>query len=949
MNLGPSRTASILLTCAACIALIAGPARGQDLEQPSGEGALRTLAKQANKVPARAASIAQRRKLAKAASAAKRAWPKRACAAVGQLERLRQVLEQVTVRRGAQTSRATQKLSALGPASLTASRALLASRRTRRCGGGVKPSALEDTQFSVLGSDADGMRLRVKLPALRFVEEVGGGQTWTRLELPDTDTPTPPGSPGIPMAANVFALPDGATPTVDVTKRSSYTVGSVDVFPAQPEPVDRSVIPPLPDFHAPPYSSPPFEIDRAAYSREGDFPADAADSAVLGQSRDLSLANLRVPAAQYNPRKETLEVLNSVEVTVRFDGGAHTFSEQLGSPWEQAQRRLAASLLNAGTVRVGPTGFVERCGEEMMVITNPSTLAAANTFATARRAAGLRTSVFQTGIGLGQIGTTPGEIQAFIRSRLTAKGCIHPSYVTILGDDELVPTFPGIGGIESDQEYSLRDSADEMSDVAVGRIIGDDATGVATAVNKIINYETVPPGGDWLLKATIAAEFQDDELPNQAEDRTFILFAERSRTGILDTPGAFGLTVDRVYATYPPGAVDPLRYRDGTPLPPELRKPTFAWDGDTADIAAAWNDGRYLMIHRDHGGTHAWDNPRFTSEDADALTNGAMLPVVLSINCSSGAFQDDDRSFATQALVNPNGGAVGVFGDTEVSPTDHNTQLALGFLDALLPRTLAGEGPAEKLRVGDALMWGKRRLAGIWPPSGPGIAGGDGGTRNELYLWHYFGDPSMQMWGGDAHPIEAPDPSRFEAAFLEDFVFPPEPDPPPYAVEVTLPTEFNGEAISLLRDGQVIGKATATDGRAQIPAAFGDDSPTAGELEVAMEADGALPVSVPVKGLPIATTLTTTCPGSPQTANAPMATSGTLEPDVASAQIVLRYTPPVGQPFERTVTTDANGNWSDKITPGPNNPGEWRIETRYEGDAGHTPAGGQQCTVTVTP
>ena len=95
------------------------------------------------------------------------------------------------------------------------------------------------------------------------------------------------------------------------------------------------------------------------------------------------------------------------------------------------------------------------------------------------------------------------------------------------------------------------------------------------------------------------------------------------------------------------------------------------------------------MIHRDHGGTHGWDNPRFTSEDADALTNGAMLPVVLSINCSSGAFQDDERSFATQALVNPNGGAAGVFGDTEISPTDHNTQLAFGFLDALLPRVLA--------------------------------------------------------------------------------------------------------------------------------------------------------------------------------------------------------------------------------------------------------------------
>ena len=136
-----------------------------------------------------------------------------------------------------------------------------------------------------------------------------------------------------------------------------------------------------------------------------------------------------------------------------------------------------------------------------------------------------------------------------------------------------------------------------------------------------------------------------------------------------------------------------------------------------------------------------------------------MLPVVLSINCSSGAFQDNDRSFATQALVNLNGGAVGVFGDTEVSPTWHNTQIAFGFVDALLPRVLPGEGPTERQRVGDALVHGKNRLAGIAPPP-------DGGTRAELYLWHYFGDPSMQMWGGE--PVEIPDLTRFEAVFRKD-------------------------------------------------------------------------------------------------------------------------------------------------------------------------------------
>ena len=174
-----------------------------------------------------------------------------------------------------------------------------------------------------------------------------------------------------------------------------------------------------------------------------------------------------------------------------------------------------------------------------------------------------------------------------------------------MGDDELVPTFPGIGGIESDLEYSLRDNADELPDVAVGRIVGNDGAALTTAVTKIVGYETSPPDGVWLRRASIAAEFQDDEAPDRQEDRTFITFAETTRTGILKTPGGFGLSVDRLYATYPHEGVDPLRFNDGTDLPAELRKPTFAWDASTPDISAAWNEGRFLVAHRGHGSTSA--------------------------------------------------------------------------------------------------------------------------------------------------------------------------------------------------------------------------------------------------------------------------------------------------------------------------------------------------------
>jgi hypothetical protein len=579
----------------------------------------------------------------------------------------------------------------------------------------------------------------------------------------------------------------------------------------------------------------------------------------------------------------------------------------------------------------------------MLVITNVATRPAADTLATARRAAGIRTNVFETGAGPGQIGTTAAAIQTFIRNRLTLLGCIHPSYVTIMGDDDLVPTFPGINGIPSDLQYSMKNDADELPDVAVGRIIGNDQPAVQSAVNKIVGYETTAPGGpaitnDFYSHATIAAQFQDDNADGR-ENRTFIQFAETVRTGLVGR----GVTVDRIYADSP--TATPLKFNDGTDLPAALKKPTFPWTGTGAQVSTAWNAGRFMVIHRDHGWSDGWGTPGYGTADVNALTNGAKLPVLLSINCSSGAYDYDETSFAGESLVKANGGSVGVFGDTRDSPTWHNTQIALGFVDGLLPSILPAEGPATKQRVGDALINGKLRLAGLAPPAT------DGSTRNELYLWHYFGDPSMQMWGGDLPIVFAP--RLFNAIYKE---FPSGPGDP-FHVNVTLPPELAGQPISLLRGGDVIGKANVNgDGTADILATFTDRTAKEGELQVAMEPDGSPPITAPVQGghQPVDTKLTQTCAPNGQGAYDPMTTSGKLEPGFAGAQIKIEYTRPDATKFTRTVPANAAGDWSDTFKPkdetggnGNNRAGTWTIQASYAGDTEHKPSQATACTVAV--
>ncbi len=258
---------------------------------------------------------------------------------------------------------------------------------------------------------------------------------------------------------------------------------------------------------------------------------------------------------------------------------------------------------------------------------------------------------------------------------------------------------------------------------------------------------------------------------------------------------------------------------------------------------------------------------------------------------------------------------------------------------------LPTEGPATAQRTGDALINGKLRLVGISPPAT------DGNTRNELYLWHYYGDPSMQMWGGGHTPFRF-DIAQLKAVYTK--VVTPTPDPPPYEVNVTLPKELIGQTISLLRKGEVVGKAIIGDGVATIPATFGDGSVVPGDLQVAIEPDGGPAVQAPVGDVPNGTSaLTQTCPAGGQV-GVPLTVSGTLAGAPAGAKVKVTFVAPTLQtlvavpPTVVEATVDAQGNWTASVTPDASQVGNWSVSSAYAGDATYDGAKAGPCTVAVT-
>ena len=110
----------------------------------------------------------------------------------------------------------------------------------------------------------------------------------------------------------------------------------------------------------------------------------------------------------------------------------------------------------------------------------------------------------------------------------------------------------------------------------------------------------------------------------------------------------------------------------------------------------------------------SWGDPEFLEYHISELTNGNLLPVVMSFNCQTGWFDGETdqnpsrnyESFCELFLRKEGGGAVGVFGDSRSSYSGYNDFMAEGLFDAVWPDFLseipnnsganAKLGPTEK-------------------------------------------------------------------------------------------------------------------------------------------------------------------------------------------------------------------------------------------------------------
>jgi hypothetical protein len=189
------------------------------------------------------------------------------------------------------------------------------------------------------------------------------------------------------------------------------------------------------------------------------------------------------------------------------------------------------------------------------------------------------------------------------------------------------------------------------------------------------------------------------------------------------------------------------------PVSDDIRNPgsSYTWNNGAAAIKKSMENGEFLLIHRGHGGIDSWGGngyTQFSSADVDLLTNSRYTPVVLSLNCLTGKFDEPFDCISEKFVKKVNGGAVGVIAATDETETIYNDHLAQGLTDEIwsgfldyrngVPFLINNYG---SLRMGDVLRGGLLHIAGLFASGEPM----DPGAQNAMICYQWLGDPTMEI------------------------------------------------------------------------------------------------------------------------------------------------------------------------------------------------------------
>ncbi|MCI5058555.1 MAG: type IX secretion system sortase PorU, partial [Flavobacteriales bacterium] len=292
---------------------------------------------------------------------------------------------------------------------------------------------------------------------------------------------------------------------------------------------------------------------------------------------------------------------------------------------------------------------------------------------------------------------------SYDNKNITFQGSYHiPTYQS---ENSLSP----IGSYTTDDYIALLDDAEgeslsDLIDLGVGRIPINDIEQARDMVDKLISYYDERAYRNWRNEVVLVA---DDGQPN--EGVTHMVHADQVDNVISNKYP--NLNIDKIYLD----AYEQIESAGGQRYPDAHRR-----------LNEKMGQGSLILHYAGHGGELGWAHERVLGvPDIRAWSNQYNMPIMMTATCEFSRFDDHNRTAAGELVVmNPNGGAAGLFTTTRLVFGNDNAELANNFYN-----NLELNDNQSDLRLGDFVR--KSKLLGPYSIN----------TRNFSLL----GDPSMKL------------------------------------------------------------------------------------------------------------------------------------------------------------------------------------------------------------
>ncbi len=553
----------------------------------------------------------------------------------------------------------------------------------------------------------------------------------------------------MPFKGLFVEIPFGVKVTLDAETGDFSTLAEdLKVFPLQP---------PLPDGGDNDIDMLNFEIDKEAYNADKFFPSVNVKLGEIGIIRGRRVVFVKVFPFQYNPGTNELRAAGTVKVKLMFEGVEEPVSmeEKLRLGSEEFDSLTESIIINQA-----PPGFEQQqemplssslSGADYLIITADHLYQETLPLAQWKHKKGYVTKI----VNMSTVGQSAFEVGRYIQSAYD-NWTPAPSFVLLVGDIEEIPSnyYEGELSCITDQLYACVDGGDFFADLIIARLPVKTRAECSEVIDKILAYEKTPSEGQWYRNFLAAGYFQDLDGDSQA-DRWFMETLMTIYDFLINVKGWGGQTA--LCASYWPLPFDTFHFQYGSyphresvnfqrwgawpypdPVPQWIVDMWSSPEEAALGINDAINSGVGLVQHRDHGNEITWGDPPYSTDNIMSLANGDKTPVVFSTNCETGSFQRSGGDCFCEAFLKKSpGGCVGIAGATRTSYSGYNDLLTHGIYDCFAADYDTLYSNTSSWRPGVALNYGKMYM---------GTYLGMGNvTEGQFHMFHWFGDPEMQL------------------------------------------------------------------------------------------------------------------------------------------------------------------------------------------------------------